>query len=219
MKLLPKSRRAESGDYLEERPLPDEAPEPQPEREEARHHDPGVGDLSRRDYVAVVKRAFKEFGHDHMTNIAAALAYYAFLAIPSVLMVGVGVSSLVAGPHAIPTVIGKLNHVMPGQATSLLQGSLMTMTQNKGTGITILSIGGVLALWSVTGAMQNVMWAVNIAYDREEGRGFLRRRITALWMVVFALVGFALCFGVLVIGPHLTSWIGRAVGAKIVVKI
>lgn len=201
------------------RPLPDEAPEPQPEHEEPRHPDPGPTDLSKRDYVAIVKRAFKEFSNDHMMNIAAALAYYAFLAIPSVLMVAVGVFSLVAGPHAITTVIGKLNHVMPGQATSLLQGSLKTMTQNKGTGITILSIGGVLALWSVTGAMQNVMWAVNIAYDREERRGFIRRRITSLWMVVFALVGFALCFGVLVLGPHLTTWIGSAVGAKSVVKI
>jgi len=219
MKLLPKTRQAESGDYHEERPLPDEAPEPQPEREEARHHDPGVRDLSRRDYVAVVKRAFKEFGHDHMTNIAAALAYYAFLAIPSVLMVAVGIFSLVAGPHAITTVIDKLNHVAPGQAASLLQGSLKTMTQNKGTGITILSVGGVLALWSLTGAMQNIMWAINIAYDRDEGRGFLRRRVTALGMVVFALIGFALSFGVLILGPHLSTWIGSAVGAKTIVKI
>ena len=92
------------------------------------------------------------------------------------------------------------------------------MTHNKGTGITVLSIGGALALWSLTGAMQNVMWAVNIAYDREEGRGFVRRRITALWMVVFAVIGFALSFGVLVLGPHLSEWIGNAVGAKTIVK-
>ncbi len=219
MKLLQKRRQDPSDDYYDERPLPDEAPQPQPEHGEPRRHDPGPTDLSKRDYLAIIKRAGKEFSHDHMTNIAAALAYYAFLAIPSVLMVAVGIFSLVAGPHAISTVVGKLNHVMPGQATSLLQGSLKTMTQSKGTGITVLSIGFVLALWSLTGAMQNVMWAVNIAYDREEGRGFLRRRITALWMVVFGLIGFALCFGVLVLGPHLTTWIGSAIGAKSLVKI
>src|SRR3954454_18056989 len=59
----------------------------------------------------------------------------------------------------------------------------------------------------------------NIAYEREEGRGFIRRRLTALWMVVFALIGFALAFGVLVLGPHLSTWIGDAVGAKSVVKV
>jgi membrane protein len=219
MKLLQKKRRQASEHYYEERPLPDEAPEPQPEHEEPRHHDPGPTDLSRRDYVAIVKRAGKKFSKDHMTNIAAALAYYAFLAIPSALMVAVGVFSLVAGPHAISTVIGKLNNVMPGQATSLLQGSLKTMTQSKGTGITVLSIGFVLAFWSLTGAMQNVMWATNIAYDRDDGRGFVRRRLTALWMVVFALIGFALAFGVLVLGPHLSTWIGSAVGSKSLTKI
>jgi membrane protein len=63
------------------------------------------------------------------------------------------------------------------------------------------------------------MWATNIAYDREEGRGFIRRRITALWMVVFALIGFALAFGVLVLGPHLSTWVGSALGAKSITKI
>jgi uncharacterized BrkB/YihY/UPF0761 family membrane protein len=45
-----------------------------------------------------VRRAVKRFSHDHMTNIAAALAYYAFLAIPSLLLVAVGLFSLVADP-------------------------------------------------------------------------------------------------------------------------
>src|SRR5918912_1394317 len=219
MKLLNrKDERMETDDYYEPRPEPDEALEPQPERDEPRHPDPGLSDLSRSDYVAIVKRSFKEFNRDHMTNIAAALAYYAFLAIPSALLLGAGVFSLVAGPHAISTLIGKLHGVVPGQATNLLDGSLRTMTQHHGTGVTILSIGAVLALWSLTGAMQNVMWASNIAYDIDEGRGFVRRRVTALAMVIFALIGFALLFGVLVLGPHLTSWIGSAVGAKSVVK-
>src|ERR671935_791806 len=38
-------------------------------------------------------------------------------------------------------------------------------------------------------------------------------------MVVFALIGFALAFGVLVLGPHLSTWIGNALGATSIVKI
>ena len=79
--------------------------------------------------------------------------------------------------------------------------------------------GGVLALWSLTGAMQNLMWAFNIAWGREEARGFVRRRITALWMVLFWLMGFALAIGVLVLGPHLSTWIGDAIGARTLTKI
>src|SRR6266516_3816436 len=120
--------------------------------------------LSARDYLGILKRAFKRFNDDHMTNIAAALAYYAFLAIPSALLVAAGLFGLLAGPHAVTTLIGKLHGILPGQATNLLEGSLRNLTRHQSTGITVLSIGGVLAFWSLTGAMQNVMWALNIAY-------------------------------------------------------
>jgi membrane protein len=221
MKLLQRIRqeRSSSDDYYDERPLPDEAPEPQPEHDEPRLAEPGPTHLSKQDYLAIVRRGIKEFNNDHMTNIAAALAYYAFLAIPAALLVAVGLFSLLAGPSAVTTLIGKLHGIIPGQASNLLESSLKNMTQHKGTGVTVLGIGGVLALWSLTGAMQNLMWAFNIAYEREEGRGFVRRRITALGMVVFALIGFALSFGVLVLGPHLSTWIGNALGAKSIVKI
>ena len=218
MKLLQR-RRGREREADDERPPPDEAPEPLPELEEPTLSDPGVRDLSKRDYFAILKRAVKKFNDDHMTNIAAALAYYAFLAIPATLMVAAGLFGLLAGPHAVSTVIDKLNGILPGQAVSLLEGSLRNLTHHKGTGIAVLSIGGALALWSVTGAMQNVMWALNIAFDRDESRGFVRRRITAVWMVVFALLGFALAFGVLVLGPQLSGWIGGALDAKTLVKI
>src|SRR5262249_5561179 len=175
--------------------------------------------LSKRDYFAVVKRAAKKFNRDHMTSMAAALAYYAFLAIPSALLLAVGIFSVVASPQAITTLIDKLHGIMPGQATSLLEGSLRNMTQHRGTGLSVIVIGGVLAVWSLTGAMQNVMWAVNAAYDREESRGFVRRRIIALFMVVFALLGSLLAFGVLVLGPQLSTWLGKSLGAESEVKI
>jgi membrane protein len=60
------------------------------------------------------------------------------------------------------------------------------MTHKQATGATIVGLGGLFALWSMSGAMQNVMWALNTAYDREETRGFIRRRLTA-----FAMIGFA----------------------------
>jgi membrane protein len=196
-----------------------EAPEPQPEHDEPRLEDPGPTDLSKRDYLAIVKRAFKKFNRDHMTSIAAALAYYAFLAIPATLLIVAGLFGLFAGPSAVTTVIDKLHGIVPAQATQLLKGSLQNLTQNQGTSITVLAVGGAFALWSVTGAMQNVMWALNIAYDRDDSRGFVKRRLIALWMVVFALIGFMLLFGVLVLGPHLSTWLGNAAGAETPVKI
>jgi membrane protein len=176
------------------RPAPDEADlGPLPEREEPSLDDPGPTDLSRRDWFAILRRAVKSFSRDNMSSIAAALAYYAFLAIPSAMLIAIGVFSLVAGPGAISSVIDKLGTVAPAQTTSLVGSSLTRMTQHRGTGLTVLIIGSVLALWSLTGAMQNVMWAANIAYGREETRGFVRRRLTAVVMIAFWLLSRSAC--------------------------
>ncbi|MFL5923725.1 MAG: YihY/virulence factor BrkB family protein [Gaiellaceae bacterium] len=221
MKLL--SRRGTKADEEraaeEGRPLPDEAPEPQPEREEPRLEDPSPTDLSKRDYFAILKRAVKQANEDHITNLAAALAYYAFLAIPATLLIAAGLFGLLAGPDAVTTVIDKLHGIIPSQASNLLEDSLRRLTETQGTSITLIAVGGVLALWSLSGAMQNVMWALNLAYDREETRGFLRRRIVAAAMAVFALTGSALGLGLLVLGPHLSGWIGEATGQKTAVEI
>jgi membrane protein len=220
MRLLNRNRdETDARDADEGRPLPDETPEPQPERDERRLEDPGPTDLSKRDHVAIIKRAVRQANDDHITSLAAALAYYAFLAIPSLLLIAAGLFGLIAGPDAITSIMNRLHGVIPGQASSLLQGSLRRLTEKQGTSITLIAVGGVLALWSLSGAMQNVMWALNLAYDREETRGFVRRRIVAAAMAVFALMGSALALGLLVLGPHLSGWVGNAIGNKTAVEI
>jgi len=194
-----------------------DGPQPQPERDEPRLPDPTPGQLSRRDYAAIVKRAGKETLADNLTSVAAALAYYAFLAIPSVLLVAVGIFSLVGDRGSVDGLVDRLGGVVPQSAQTLIRDSLRTLLRNNGTGITVLVVGSVLAVWSLTGAMQNVMWGINIAYERDETRGFVRRRLTSLSMVGFAALGVVLVFGLLVMGPHLTRWIGEASGQKTLV--
>jgi membrane protein len=191
--------------------MTDSAVQPQPERDEPTLADPRVRDLSKRDYLAILIRAGKESLNDHITNLAAALAYYSFLAIPSALLVAVGVFGLVGNEDAVSTIIDKLDGVVPQEALTLIQDSLDRVTQSQSSsGIALIVVGSVLALWTLTGAMQTLMWALNAAYDREETRSFVKRRLTALALIVLMLVAFALVFGLLVLGPVLSDAIGSA---------
>jgi len=193
---------------------------PLPERDEPRLAEPDVRDLSKRDYFAILKRAGKSALDDHITNLAAALAYYAFLAIPAALLIAVGVFNLVADDDLIRRMIGRLQGVAPAEALTLVRQTMERVTESSSSsGITMVVIGLVLALWTVTGAMDTLMWALNSAYGREETRGFVKRRITALLMVILLLVAFVLAFGLLVLGPHVSGWIGDAVGLEAVVKL
>jgi membrane protein len=217
VKLLRRERRdtreSENG------PPADDRVDPQPEREEPTLADPTPRDLSKRDWFAILVRAGKEAVNDHVTNLAAALAYYAFLAIPALLLVVVGVFSLTAGDNAITTIIDKLEGIVPDEALTLIRDSLVRVTQTtSNSSIALLVVGSVLALWTLTGAMDTLMWALNSAYDREETRGFVKRRLIALAMIVLMLLAFGLAFGLLVLGPALSGWIGSAVGLEAVVQ-
>jgi membrane protein len=194
-------------------------PQPQPEREEPKLAEPGPRDLSKRDYLAILIRATKASIKDHLTNLAAALAYYAFLSIPSILLVSVGVFSLVGDRDAVEEIIDRLEGVAPEEALTLLRETLIRVAETgANSGYTMIVVGSVLALWTVTGAMDTLMWAMNSAYDREETRGFFKRRLTALVMIFLLLISFVLVFGLLVLGPHVSGWIGDAVGLEAVIK-
>jgi membrane protein len=204
-------RRAAGATRERERPS---GPTPQPEQRERRLDDPGLTDLSRRDYKAILVRALKRSLADGITDLAAALAYYSFLAIPALLLVAVGLFSLLASPDAITTFIDKLGTVVPSQTTQLLEDSLRRMNENRGGSLAVTIVGFVLAAWTTTGAMTAFMRAMNRAYEADEGRGFVKQRFVAVQMVAALAVAFLLIFGLLVLGPAISHWIGSAFGIE-----
>ena len=125
-------------------------PMPQPEQHEPELRDPGLRDLSNRDYKAIIVRAGKEALDDQITDLAAALAYYSFLAIPSILLVALGVFSIFADESAVQSLIDRVGTVAPGEVTALLDDSLTRMTKNSSGGWAMAIIGGLLAIWTTT---------------------------------------------------------------------
>ena len=214
----PQIREWSSGPTPRDGDVREDAPTPQPERAEREIRDPSLSELSKRDYRAIMIRAAKESIDDAITDGAAALAYYTFLAIPAALLVAVGFFSVFAGPGAVTTVIDKLRGVVPGEAITLLDDQLRRIQAKSSGGVAMVVFGFALALWTATGAMNALMRALNRAYDRKETRKFVKQRLTALAMLVFMLLAFALSFGLLVLGPALSEWIGGSIGAESVFK-
>jgi membrane protein len=193
---------------------PDEAAPPQPERTEPRLEEPRLRDLSFRDWRAILTRGVKEAKNDDITDVAAALSYYAFLALPAVLLIAVGVFVRTAGPDTIESMLDRLEGVVPAEAIQLLRDSLTRAIENQSGGLVLIVVGFLLALWTASGAVNALMRGLNRVYDREETRGFVRQRGTALAILVCLLLAFGLAFGVLVLGPVLSDWLGGLLGIE-----
>jgi membrane protein len=165
-----------------------------------------------RAWVRYVKNLLVGAGRraiaNNITDLAAALAYYTFLAIPAVLLVTLGLFSLFASADSITTVIDKVGKIVPEQATELIDSSLRRMNDNKSGSLVLTLVGLVLALWTTIGAMTAFIRATNRTYDVEETRGFVRQRLVALELVLALGVAFVAVFGLLVLGPAISGWLG-----------
>lgn len=169
-------------------------------------------------YAGIVYRGIRSAFASNVTNNAAAVAYYTFLAIPSALLVAVGAFSVFAGPNAVNTILDHVSAVMPKSAVDLLGESLTRTTQAQRGGLVMIVVGLLLAAWTLSGAMQTVMWALNAAYGCDETRGFLKKRLVAFALIVCMVTSFALVFGLLVLGPDVSRWVGSALGETSLVR-
>lgn len=177
--------------------------------------DTRLRDLSFRDWCALLVRGAKQAKADSVTDIAAALSYYAFLAIPAVLLVAVGVFTQVAGPDTIESMLERLEGIVPEEAIALIGDSLTRAVENQSGGLVLIVVGFLLALWTASGAMNALMRGLNNVYDREETRSLVRLRLTGLAMLACLLLAFLLSFGLLVLGPPLSEWLGGALDAEV----
>jgi membrane protein len=207
-----------------ERPVPDEAmlddvQEPQPEHGEPKVEDPGLRDLTFTDWKAIVTRAFKEFLQDNCPMLASAIAYASFFAIPAVLLVATGLFTLIASPDNITNLINRMDFI-PAEAQTLLRDSLVRADAHPGGSIVATIIGFVIAVWSVTGAMNTYMTALNMTYEREDKRSFVTKRVVALKMAAVMGVAVVVVAVLLILGPVIEHAIASRVGsAGIVVSL
>jgi membrane protein len=176
-------------------------------------------DLGRRQsalryWPGVLVRAGKAALEHDVPMLASALAFNAFLAIPAILLLVVGLFSLVADPSLIADLMQRFGTVIPQEAVTLLEDSLLQLERQPSAGVTMTVVGFVLALWTTTGAVTTLMAAVNRAHDLDDPRGFAKKRLVAIALVAVLGIAVVLVSALLVLGPHVHGWIGRALNAE-----
>lgn len=167
-----------------------------------------------RYWPGVLLRAGRAALEHDVPMLASALAFNAFLAIPATLLLVVGLFSLVAEPSLIADLMQRFGTVMPQEAVTLLEDSLLQLERQPSAGVAMTVVGFVLALWTTTGAVATLMAAVNRAHGLDDPRGFVKKRLVAIALVGVLGVAVVLVSALLVLGPHVHGWIGRALNAE-----
>jgi membrane protein len=169
-------------------------------------------DLGRRAWLRTLRRTVTESRDDGLTDWAAALTYYAVLAIFPALITLISILGLV-GPSATDPVIENLTELTPGPANEIITSAVTEITASQGTAGIAFVLGLLGALWSASGYVGAFTRASNVIYEVEEGRPFwkLRPQHLAITFVLIVLLA-ASALAVVVTGP-LAEQVGDVVGA------
>jgi membrane protein len=153
-----------------------------------------------KGWLQIAKRGWAEAKTDNVPLLAAGMAYYAFLAIFPALIAAVLLYGLFADPAQIADQINSLGSALPEQVRQLVTDQL-TMASGSGKAGLGAVIAILLALFSASGGVGNMMTAINTAYDEEETRGFVKKRAIALALTLAALVFFLLVITLIAVVP------------------
>jgi membrane protein len=166
------------------------------------------GQIPAAGWWQVIKRAWKEAKADQVPLLAAGVAFFGFLSLFPAIVAAVLAYGLIADPAQIRTQAEDLAKAMPASGRDLLLQQIDALTSAPGRSLGIgVAIAVATALWSASGGVGYLITAVNLAYDEEETRGFVRRKLLALGMtlgaIVFVLLAVALFAAGAAIGEDL----------------
>jgi len=173
----------------------------------------GPTDLPKRSWLQTLKRTFREFKEDDLTDWAAALTYYAVLSIFPALIALVSMVGLIADPATITRVLtDTVSSLGPKSAVDTFKGPIESITSSQsraGLGL-ILGLAG--ALWTASGYVGAFMRASNSIYEIEEGRPFYKLRPLQILVTLILELMLAIVVVALIVSGPLATAIGNAVG-------
>jgi membrane protein len=190
-----------TGDDVTERPRGTVPPDAGPKH---------PGQLRFKGIFAALKRTFKQFSQDNISDWAAALTYYGVLSIFPAALVLVSILGMLSG-NAQQTVQNTVSEIAENDQIESLVNTVLGQVKGSGTASLAAVIGLLLAFWSASGYIAAFMRASNAVYDVPEGR--------PIWKTLPIRVGVTAAVGLMLVASAFivvfTGSLARVVGEKL----
>lgn len=156
-------------------------------------------EIPSRGWWDVMTRVKHQIAEDHLSIIAAGAALYGFLAVFPGLAALISIYGLITDPASLQKHMTGIERLLPGEAAGIINDQLAEIA--KGQESTLgwgLVAGTLIALWSASKGMKSLVESMNIAYDEDEKRGFVKLNAAAILLTVSAILLVIFFLGLIV---------------------
>lgn len=177
------------------------------------HGPQGPTEISPAGWWAIAKQTWAEGGEDNLALIASGIAFNAFLALVPLLTAVVLSYGLIASPSQVEQHIAELAQALPREAAQLIGDQLANIVEGTGSahGFGLL-LALAIALYGALRGASGIITGLNIVYDIEESRSFIRQTGLALAITVGMILVFILASGAISALAMFESLLPRAGG-------
>jgi membrane protein len=182
-------------------------------RDDTMREDTDPTDIPGPGRVAVLKRTAKEFQEDNLTDWAAALTYYAVLALFPALLALVALVGIFGQYPQTTNALLDIARQVSGNDSALngLKDTIDGIVRNKGGAGALLGLSLAGALWSASGYIGAFMRASNAIYEVPEGRPFWKLRP----LQVVVTLGIVLLLALVLVALVVTGPVAKAIGDQV----
>ncbi len=171
-----------------------------------------VGDVKAPTWKYTARKTLREFTDDECTDLAAALTYFAVLALFPALIAILSLLSLVGQADTTVTQVTEIVTQLGGSSVAeTLKPTIESLATSPGGGLALI-IGLATALWSASGYVMAFSRGMNRVYEIGEGRPVWKLRPMMLLITLIMVVMVVLIALMLVASGPVAETIGSTIG-------
>lgn len=165
--------------------------------------------IPARGWKDVAIRTYEQIGDDRLLAVAAGVVFYGLLALFPAITALVSSYALFADPSTIKEHLSFIADTLPAGTFAIVQEQVERVLSKGGTKLGFaFAFSLLLAVWSANGGVKAILDALNVVYDEEEKRGFVKLNAVSLAFTLGALIAALVAIGLVVAAPLAMSAVG-----------
>jgi membrane protein len=176
--------------------------------------------LPSRSWKRVLWGVYQRTNDDRLLATAAGVVFFGLLAVFPAITATVSFYGLFADPHTIGDNLQTLAMMLPEGSFQIVQDQIGRVLAKGNSELGFAFLFGLgLALWSANSGIKAVIDALNIAYEAEETRSFIRLNALSLAFTLSGIATLLLMVSAVVALPLALGHIGLAPDSQAIVSL
>ena len=166
-------------------------------------------DIPPPGWKDIILRIYQNIGKHRVIALAAGVAFYALLAIFPAIAALVAIYGFFADPATISSHLDSVAGLLPGGAIDVIRDQMTRIASHGRStlGVTF-GFGLGVSLWSANAGIKAIIDSLNLVYNEEEKRGFIKLNLVSLTFTFLAILFVLFAIAAIAVVPVVLAYVG-----------